>query len=117
MRRTYDHEERILQDPVSGAIIASAVIGAGTSLHASSQQRKAQKEAEEEQRRIQEEERTRAEQIAADTRPEGEAATIAFGSQKKDTTVGSFSDFLVPKSSSKTAGLSTGAGSGLGFGV
>lgn len=117
MRRTYDHEKRILQDPVSGAIIASAVIGAGSAAHSSHQQRKATREAEEEQRRITEEERLRSEQIARDTGPEGEAATIAFGSQKKDSTVGSFSDFLVPKGSSKTAGLSTGSGSGLGFGV
>ena len=99
------------------AIIASAIIGAGTSAYAGSQQRKAQEEAEAEQRRVREEEEERARQIAADARPEGEQATIAFGSQKKGGEVGSFSDFLVPKSSSKTAGLSTGSGSGLGFGV
>lgn len=102
---------------VGTALVASAILSAGSAAYSSSQQRKAQREAEEEQKRIQEEERKRSEQIAADTRPEGEQATIAFGSQKKGGEVGSFSDFLVPKSASKTAGLSTGSGSGLGFGV
>ena len=102
---------------VGAAIIASAVIGAGSAAYGAKQQRDAQREAEEEQRRVREEEEKRSRQIAADTRPEGEEATIAFGSGKKDSGVGSFSDFLVPKAASKSAGLSTGGGSGLGFGV
>jgi hypothetical protein len=102
---------------VGTALVASAVIGAATSAYAGKQTRDAAKEAEAEQRRAAEEAKAEQERIARETGPEQDAATIDFGTNKKGKTIGSTNDFLVPKSTSSTAGLTTGSGTGLGFGI
>lgn len=99
---------------VTTAVIASAVIGAGASIYASEQQKKATESAtraQEEARRKAEEEARR---VALETKPDELNATLDVGGS---THVGgktqSTADFLVPRQS--TLG-STGK-SGLGFKV
>lgn len=96
---------------IAASVIASAVIGAGSSLYQADQAKKAQEKADakrEEARRIEE---ARLAQIAADTKPEEESATVNFGEADSGEAGGSYDDFLVSKSS--TSALGSGTGSGL----
>lgn len=99
------------------AIIASAVVGAGTAVYTAEKQEDI---AEEERKRLEREEAERkreADRIAKETRPEGEAATsIQFGTTGSTDKGGSTSDFLVTKGGGALGGTSNG-GSGLGFNV
>lgn len=98
----------------STAIIASAIIGAGTASVAAN---RAENTADEEAAKVEKARREAEEkalQIERDTRPEGETAEgIKFGATD-DGELGSVSDFLVPKT---TTALGTAGGSGLGFSV
>jgi len=100
---------------IGAAVIASAVIGAGTSYYQSEQQKDL---AEEEADRLAKEAASRkaeAERIARETRPEAETVeAIQFG-VPQDEELGSVSDFLIPRQSTA---LGTASGSsGLGFSV
>ncbi len=95
-----------------GAIIA-AIIGAGTTLYASSEQKKAQEEAQEKQDVAFEEAKLEEERILRETRPDDLTAdaTIQFG-EGTTSAPGTTEEFLIPRTSS-TLGATTG--SGLGF--
>ncbi len=98
-----------------GAMIASAVIGAGASVYSSEQQKKAAKKDREARESAAEAERKRLEDIERATKPEEEGlGEIDFGAEGSDSGMGSSSDFLVPKQS---GGLGSGGRSGLGFKV
>jgi len=115
VKTNWNHENVILQDPVSSALVISAVIGAGSAAHSASSQREAQREAQRRQEEAERKAREEAERIASETKPEEEKATIAFGSGK-DTDVGSANDFLTRRTNQGSSGL--GASSltgGLGF--
>ena len=99
------------------AVVASAVIGAGSTMYASE---KAKDAAEDQARELREAERRKkieAERIARETRPEGESLSdTEFGSREtEEERLGSVDDFLVPKSKSSLGSSDTG--SGLGFNV
>jgi hypothetical protein len=100
---------------MTGAVIASAVIGAGSSIYAANEQSRV---AEEQQRKLEEAERARvaeAERIARETRPDAETLKAPkFGTD--DGTIGSTSQFEVKKTTSSALG-STGLTAGLGFNV
>lgn len=101
---------------VAAAVIASAVIGAGTSMYQADQQKKA---AEEQQQRLDAERAAKeaeAARVAALTRPEEESAkSVSFGSDSnQDSAFGSVNDFLVPKKSS-SLGTASSTSSTLGF--
>lgn len=101
---------------LTGAVIASAVIGAGSSLYAADQQKKAQEA--DRKRREQEAAAAKAEsdRIARDTKPEEEALDeISYGTNDEFTGVGSTQEFIVPKNNS--IGSSGSGRSGLGFTV
>ena len=97
------------------ALVASAVISAGSAYYSAEQQKKAVKE----DRNIREAEtaaqQAEADRISRETRPEEQAlAETKFGTQ--DTTqAGSTQDFLIPKTSA--LGSSATGRSGLGFKV
>ena len=98
------------------ASVASAVIGAGSSIYAADQQKKAQGEATRAREAAAKVERDRLAKIESEKRPEEESATVEFG--EKDTSgFGSYDDFLVgTKKSSSALGSSTGSGlSGTGL--
>ena len=109
---------------MSGVITAAVIVGAvsiGTAAYSADQQKKAAKKAEEEQERLREEEEARLREIAMNTKPEEETATIEFGKETTDEQ-GSYQDFMFkPKSSalgsSGAAPALTGSGSvtSLGF--
>ncbi len=114
MKRSYRHEDVILQAPAA-AIVASSIIGLGGSVYAASEQSKAQKEAQRKQDEAERLAKIEADRIAAEARPEEEKATIAFGSGDK-TEVGSANDFLTPRTKAGSSGLGgTSATGGLGF--
>ena len=95
---------------MAAAIIAAIIVG-GTMLYTADQQADAQEEADKklEKQRLEEEERLK--QIALDTKPEGERATVEFGKDPADNNGGgSYQDFLF-KPNSK---LGASEGSGLG---
>lgn len=99
---------------VETALIMSTLIGTATSIHAQQKQQSAMEaaaEAEEEARLKAEEE---AKRIAKEAGPEGESATIGFGTEKRKPSTG-YEGFLVPRTGT-TSGLATGATTGgLGF--
>lgn len=101
---------------VIAAAVISSIVGAGSSMYAADEQRKAQEEAEKraaEAREAAEREKIR---IARETRPEAKSAEgIKYGIQD-DNGTGSFEDFLVKKDTvQKTSGLKTTGLSGLGY--
>lgn len=98
------------------AVIASALVGAGTSYYQAEQQKKAADAQAEELKRQEEERQAEIERIARDTRPEAETLqSIQFGSDTaSSTSVGSVDDFLVPLDTSKSQ-LSTSTSGSLGF--
>ena len=103
---------------VGAAIVAAAVIGAGSAYIAGEKQEKAAKAAAEKVERARAAEEAEALRIAQEARPEGEAVEgVQFGAE--DTTTGSFQDFLQPRTDvTAKSGLGTATGtSGLGFAV
>ena len=100
---------------IGAAIIAAAVIGAGSAYIAGEKQEKALKKDRERREATAREEQERADLIASETRPDEEAlGETKFGVDKGTGAGGSASDFLVPK----TSALGGGTGrSGLGFAV
>ena len=100
---------------LTGAVIASAVIGAGSSLYAADQQKKAAEEAER-KRAAAAAAKAESDRIARDTKPEEEAlGEISYGTNDEFTGVGSTQEFIVPKNNS--IGSSGSGRSGLGFTV
>lgn len=105
---------------VGAALIASAVIGAGSSAYQANEQKKI---AEEQQRKLEEEKRNQAleaERLARLTQPEQQTAgkDVKFGLQGHNTQLGSASDFLVPKATDTSGlGVSQSKKSGLGFAI
>ena len=97
----------------STALLASALIGAGTAAKSSHDARSAAQDAEDEQRRLTEEAQAEADRLAAEARPEEETATIEFGTEDEDE-LGSTNDFLVPRTES-TGLTSSSLTGGLGF--
>ncbi len=115
MKKSYRHEEIILQEPVTAGIIASAVIGAASSSHQASEQKRIASKAEDKREAAAREAEEKALRIEKDTRPEGEGAgAIEFGSGD-DTEVGNVGEFIRQKPSGQALGTS-GVGSGLGTG-
>jgi hypothetical protein len=95
---------------LASAAIASAVIGAGTSLYAANEQKKAQDEAARmaaEAARL-EEERQRS--IFEATKPQEEAAKISFGLDDDEEILPAYSEFITPITPNNTI-------SSLGFGT
>ena len=109
---------------MSGLITAAVITGAvaiGSAAYAADQQKKAAKKAADEQERLRLEEEARLKEIALNTKPEEETATVEFGKETTDEQ-GSYQDFMFkPKSSalgsSGAAPALTGSGSvtSLGF--
>lgn len=101
---------------VAEAIIASALIGAGSSAYAADEQKRAMEEAERARQRAAAEAEAERQRIAANTRPEEESAGegIEFGLFDDET--GTTQDFLVDRTSN-TSQLGTAGGSGLGFDI
>ncbi len=102
---------------MGGEALAVALVSSMVSMATSSQANMAQKQiANDEERKRKEAQMNadaRAEQIANDTKPEGEeAGEVIYGSG--DDSMGSVSDFLVPVGSKLALGSSGEAG-GLGF--
>ena len=99
---------------IETALIASAIIGAGTAVHGQQQQKKAATEAREAQEKAALEAEEEAKRIALATGPDGEKATIKFGTDRAPGE--GLSEFLVPRVGGTTSGLGTGAQTGgLGF--
>ena len=100
---------------ITAAVIAAAVIGAGSSIYAANEQSRIAKE---QQRKLEEAEATRvaeAERIARETRPDAETLNAPkFGTD--DGTIGSTSQFEVRKTTSSALG-STGLAAGFGFNI
>ena len=110
-----------MEDNMTAAVlvpIVSAVIGAGASIYAGEEQKKAQAKAQKSSQEFQEEQAQEAARLAdanSKTDAPAIAATVEFGADKRDK-IGSSADFLVPRASNKRSGLSTGNnGAGLGF--
>lgn len=100
----------------STAIIAAAVIGAGTAVYASEEQKKIAEEDQKKRDQAAATAKAEAERISRETKPEEEAlAEVAFGTG--DTEIGSTQEFLVPKSTTSALGTSATGRSGLGFKV
>jgi len=97
----------------AGAVVA-AIIGAGATLYSSEQQKAATQEAATKQEEAAAQARAEELRILKETGPEQQTATetIKFG-VGGDKTAGSFSEFLVPR----TTALGSTGGSGLGFNV
>ena len=96
---------------MSAAIVAAVIVGAvsiGTAVYSSEKQKDAAEKAANEQERLRLEEEERLKQIAMDTKPEGESATVEYGSGS-DTGQDSFQDFLF-KPTATTLGADSGAG-------
>ena len=100
---------------VATALIASAVISAGSAYYSADQQKKAAKDDRNRREAEAAAQQAEADRISRETRPEEEAlAETKFGTQ--DTTrAGSTQEFLIPKTSA-LGGSATGR-SGLGFKV
>jgi len=100
---------------IATAVVASAVVGAASSIYQSKQQEKAAKNDRERRESVAASEKAEADRIASEARPEGESADgISFGTDSTKETGGSTTDFLVPK----TSALGGASGrSGLGFAV
>ena len=113
MRTSWIHEEVILQDPVVGGLIASAVIGAGSSAYSANEQKKIAEQQASDLKEANDARDAEAKRIAKETRPDAVGVkSIKFGID--DTQMGSASDFIVPKVSSKSLGTSGTASFGLG---
>ena len=104
----------VYREPATAAIVFSSILATGSSIHASSEQKKIADEAAaraENERLLAEKE---AERIARETKPEELGAEgVKLGLD--DGTSGSFEDFLQPKTTAKTSGLNSSGFSGLGF--
>ena len=96
---------------IVASALASAAIGAASSVYAAGQQKKAQEEATRAREAAAKAERDRLAKIESEKRPEEASATVEFG--EKDTSgFGSYDDFLVGTSKS-TSALGSTSGSGL----
>lgn len=97
------------------AAIIAAIIGAGTTLYASEQQKSATEEAQEKQDTAFSEAKAEEARILREARPDDltAEATIQFGAGEKGKP-GSVEDFLVPRTAST---LGAAGASGLGFNV
>lgn len=101
---------------VGAAIIAAAVIGAGSGLYAADQQKRAAEADRKRREREAAAAKAESDRIARDTKPEEEAlGEISYGSGEEFGGVGSAQEFVVPKNSS--LGSSSSGRSGLGFTV
>ena len=102
---------------VAAAVIASAVIGAGSAAYQADEQKKAAEEDRKRRETAAAEAQAEADRIARETRPDEEAlGEIGFGVDRGDEFVGgSTQEFLIPKTSA-LGGASYGL-SGLGFAV
>ena len=96
--------------------IVGAIVGIGTAIYSTQEQKKAVAKAEQKQQEATELARAEELRILKDTAPEQDtAATIAFGTGA-DGKAGTYSDFLVPRTNT-ALGTSPTASSGLGFNV
>lgn len=101
---------------IAAALIASAVIGAGSAAYTASESKKASKEASSKAAQLAEE-RQADEKKIRDASVTPESASVTFGvDDEEENSLGSFNDFIAPKAS--TTGLgSTSTSVGLGFNV
>ncbi len=118
MKRSYRHEELILQEPVTMGLIASSIIGAGSSMYQGNQQKQAAEDAA--RKKEEEANRLKAEQdrIARETKPQEESMDsegIGFGSSEYDT-MGGYDDFITPLDTSGSSVGTAKGGSGLNIG-
>ena len=97
---------------VGTAVIASAVIGAGSSAYGAEKQKKAAEDEQEKRERAMRLAKMESDQIAKETRPDAESASGTLFGSGQDSDVGSVSDFIVPKSSMTSMGSSTKSGLG-----
>ena len=105
----------VYRDPVTATVIGSVVLGAASSAQAAHQQRKAAKADADRRTAAAQAEQDKADLIASETRPDEQAlGDTKFGTGDVNSTGGSTTDFLVPKSNSLGGG--TGR-SGLGFSI
>ena len=108
MRTEWRHEYSVKH---YGVITAAVIVG-GATLYAADQAAKAQEEAQkkiDEAKRIED---ARLAQIAADTKPQEEGATVEFGTEDTGEGTGDYTDFLVG-SETTTSHLGSTDGSGL----
>ena len=116
MRKTWIHEELILQGAVGAGMIVSAVIGAGSAAYQADEQKKIADSSAKDVLLAEKERKAEVERIARDTRPDGEALdSIEFGVDREENELGSVSDFLRPKTTA--LGTTANGGSGLFAGV
>ena len=116
---------------MSGAVVTavavSAAVGVATAAYTTHEQKKAAKKeriatenarAETQAAAIEAEDTARTnEKLLRDASAESETASITFGTED-DEEIGTYNDFISKAPRKKaTTGLSTGSGSGLGFGV
>ena len=95
------------------AVLASAAIGAGTSMYSASEQERLASEQAEKLKQAEAESQAEADRIASLSKPdEEEVSSIGFGTDDGEES-GSYSDFSVGKNT--TSSLGTSGGSGLGF--
>ncbi len=106
MRTSYRHEEVILQEPVTLSIIGASVIGAGSAAYQANEAKDAAKKAEEERKKLADIEKARLDQIARDTKPMEEGATVEYGAEDTGEAVGSYDDFMVSKGTTSSLGTS-----------
>lgn len=102
---------------IGAALIASAIIGAGSAAYSSSQQKKATKQASDRAQEL-EQQRREDEKLIRDASVTPESATVTFGVEDEDDNdeLGSFNQFITPKNNQ--AGLGgTPKSTGLGFNV
>ena len=96
------------------AAIIAGVIGAGASVYSSNKQMEAQEEAQQRADYAAMEAEREQQRIFEATKPEEEEAKISFGTQDDDDELGTYNEFLAPKSTSKPT---LGSNSSLGFGT
>ena len=91
---------------VIGAAIASSLIGAGSAAYQANEAKDAAKKAEEERKKLSDIEKARLDQIARDTKPMEEGATVEYGAEDTGEAVGSYDDFMVSKGTTSSLGTS-----------
>ncbi len=105
-RHDWSHEANIKQY----GIITAAVIGGASALYAAHKQEEAADKAAREQERLRLEEEARLREIAVNTKPEEETATIEFGEDPTGEEKGTYQDFMFKPTSNA---LGKGSGSGI----
>lgn len=97
---------------VGTAVLISAGVAAASAVYSSEQAKKAQEKASAQREAAALAERNRLDDIARNTKPEEESATIDFGNTDSSASGGNYSDFLMQPSSSSSLGSSGTSGVG-----